>query len=191
MAHEKRITLTQRQPNPLFVAWLQEWLRHAEQKDSMRRVAFAKALDSLQRYPLVLQTGRDCCILDGFGSTICQMLDKQLAVHRANVKAPPPKPMIGSNDRENNNKQQEILQKVREEMVKASRKRNKPLQVVECTSKKQPTVADLWNKYDMQQPATNRAAEDAAEITPTTSPIVVDKNTFDIILLVDTQETAG
>lgn len=34
------------------------------------------------RYPLLLKSGRDCAILDGFGVGICRMLDEQLKKER-------------------------------------------------------------------------------------------------------------
>lgn len=187
MSHERRITLAQRQPNPLFVHWLQEWLRHAEQKDSMKRMALAKALDSLQRYPLVMQSGRDCCILDGFGSTICQMLDKQLAVHRTTMDTRQiisQSPCTIASDR--NKSEQDILQLVREEVVKQNRKRNQ-----EVANTKQPTVLDLFKKYGIDSEIKTNRPEEVKQIPVPQTKIIVEKNTFDIILLVDTQETAG
>lgn len=74
----QRIKLTQINPNPLFEKWLLEWIQQAEVEDSMRKHSLIKALDSLRKYPLMLKTGRDCSILDGFGTGICRMLDERL-----------------------------------------------------------------------------------------------------------------
>ncbi|CAD5118999.1 DgyrCDS7655 [Dimorphilus gyrociliatus] len=41
--------------------------------------AYEKALRSLRKYPLVLESGAECKILDGFGSKICKVLDEKLA----------------------------------------------------------------------------------------------------------------
>lgn len=74
----QRIKLTQINPNPLFEKWLEEWIQQAENANSMKKHSLIKALDSLKKYPLVLRTGRDCAILDGFGAGICRMLDEKL-----------------------------------------------------------------------------------------------------------------
>lgn len=76
--HRKRIKLSQINPNPLFEKWLMEWIKQAEDSNSMKKVALSKALESLRKYPLMLQSGRDCAILDGFGAGICGMLDEKL-----------------------------------------------------------------------------------------------------------------
>lgn len=68
---KQRIKLTQINPNPLFEKWLMNWIRQAEDKNSMKKHALTKALASLRKYPLMLRTGRDCAILDGFGNGIC------------------------------------------------------------------------------------------------------------------------
>lgn len=74
----QRIKLTQINPNPLFEKWLLDWIQQAENSSSMKKHSLMKALASLQKYPLMLRTGRDCSILDGFGSGICRMLDEKL-----------------------------------------------------------------------------------------------------------------
>lgn len=76
--NRQRIKLTQINPNPLFEKWLMDWIKQAEDSNSMKKHALAKALDSLRKYPLMLRTGRDCSILDGFGVGICKMLDEKL-----------------------------------------------------------------------------------------------------------------
>lgn len=77
-ANDQRIKLTQINPNPLFEKWLREWIQQAELKNSMKKHTLMKALTSLQKYPLMLKSGRDCAILDGFGVSICSMLDEKL-----------------------------------------------------------------------------------------------------------------
>lgn len=75
---KQRIKLTQINPNPLFEKWLVDWIQQAEDKNSMKKHALTKALASLRKYPLMLRTGRDSAILDGFGTGICRMLDEKL-----------------------------------------------------------------------------------------------------------------
>lgn len=56
-SNETRIYFRAKNPNPLFTQWLEFWLKQAEEKDSMKKCALAKALDSLKKYPLVLYSG--------------------------------------------------------------------------------------------------------------------------------------
>lgn len=78
---KKRVTIKLKTPNPLFVQWLTEWRDDAIEKDSKMQYCFRTALSSLKKYPLPLNTGRDCKILHGFGDKLCQMLDSKLSRH--------------------------------------------------------------------------------------------------------------
>ena len=44
-----------------------------------------KALKSLEKYPLRLETGADCRILHGFGEKICSMIDQKLNVNKESI----------------------------------------------------------------------------------------------------------
>jgi len=46
--------------------------------DLKSRYTYGNALESLKKYPLPLETGKDCRILKGFGAKLCQMLDQKL-----------------------------------------------------------------------------------------------------------------
>lgn len=197
MPREQRITLAQVSPNPLFERWLAEWLNYAEQKNSMRKHALAKALDSLRRYPLVLHSGRDCSILDGFGQTICRMLDKQLEVHRNNNVAPNGRPALDEADADRT--LQEVVVKVQvrmKEQAQRQRKRAKmALQRDEAALGKIVTgddpIVDLYDKH--KDPSGAEATDDCINIADEQcgSTVIVPANSYEIILLVDTQETAG
>lgn len=139
------MTLKLRDPNPLFKKWLTEWMEYATRKDSLKKHSLAKALDSLNKYPLVLQNGRECSILDGFGTKICRMLDRQLELHLEHHQIP--------SEREQNESIQEVIKSVHEQYIKSK------------TRQKEQT-----------QGAPN---------------LIVPAGIFDIVLLVDTQETAG
>lgn len=80
-----RISIKHKNPNPLFVEWLTDWRDKAIEKDSKMQYCFSKALEALKKYPLPLETGRDCKILQGFGDKLCQMLDEKLAKHKNNL----------------------------------------------------------------------------------------------------------
>lgn len=141
---ENRVTLKLQDPNPLFIKWLTEWLEYATRKDSLKKHSLAKALDSLKKYPLVLQSGRDCAILDGFGSKICRMLDRQLQSHS-------------------------------EPQILSDHVQNESIQVV------------IQNAHEQYVKSKNRQEEQTQEATN----LVISAGSFDVILLVDTQETAG
>lgn len=142
---EERVSLRWQDPNPLFVKWLTEWLEYAKRKNSLKKHALAKALDSLNKYPLVLQSGRDCAILDGFGSKICRMLDRQLQL-KLEHQIP--------SERAQNQSIQDVIKNAHEQYVKSKMQQKEPTQ--EATS----------------------------------NPVILP-GSFDVILLVDTQETAG
>ncbi|GJQ86282.1 mus81 [Trypoxylus dichotomus] len=87
---DKRVTIKLKHPNPLFEKWLAEWRDEAKAKDSKMQYCYTKALESLKKYPLPLQTGRDCKILNGFGDRLCQMLDEKLSKHNSSQDEPDP-----------------------------------------------------------------------------------------------------
>uniref|UniRef100_A0A8C6A5C0 Crossover junction endonuclease MUS81 n=1 Tax=Marmota marmota marmota TaxID=9994 RepID=A0A8C6A5C0_MARMA len=74
-------------PNPLFVRWLTEW-DEAASRGRRTRFVFQKALRSLRRYPLPLQSGREAKILQHFGDGLCRMLDERLQQHLASGDNP-------------------------------------------------------------------------------------------------------
>ncbi|KAJ6654262.1 hypothetical protein lerEdw1_007359 [Lerista edwardsae] len=78
-------------PNPLFTRWLQEWRDQAAERGRPRsQRAYERALSSLHKYPLPLQSGREARILQYFGEQICRQLDQQLERHRRAQDAPEP-----------------------------------------------------------------------------------------------------
>lgn len=192
MPTEQRITLRQLTPNPLFEQWLSEWLSYAELKNSMKKVALAKALESLRRYPLVMHSGRDCSILEGFGQTICRMLDKQLEVYRSGGCAGSSTGHVTSSHRvmteaECDRSIQEVVGKVQKVMAKNQRRVRK---------KKVDTVSDpiveLFNKYN-DEPNKEEVIVIPEDVSKSAevAEVRIPANSYEIILLVDTQETAG
>lgn len=79
----KRIKKIRKCPNPLFVSWLDEWHQQARDKGLQSQYTYSKALTSLRKYPLQLDSGKQAKILDGFGDKICKMLDDKLEQHIA------------------------------------------------------------------------------------------------------------
>ena len=78
----RRVTVRLKKPNPLFEKWLADWRDRAKEKDSKMQYCFSNALQSLRKYPLPLNTGKDCKILQGFGDKLCSMLDQKLSQHK-------------------------------------------------------------------------------------------------------------
>nr|CAG4646264.1 EOG090X06E6 [Macrothrix elegans] len=86
-SNKKRVRVTRKPkscPNPLFESWLLELKEDAVNKQSKLQFVYSKALKSLQRYPLVLQSGRECKVLQHFGEGLCKLLDDKLQKHIAN-----------------------------------------------------------------------------------------------------------
>jgi crossover junction endonuclease MUS81 len=79
----KRVTVKPKRPNLLFEQWLTEWRDKAKQNESKMQFCFSLALKSLKKYPLPLETGKDCKILNGFGEKLCKMLDDKLMQYKA------------------------------------------------------------------------------------------------------------
>ncbi|CAH8583930.1 unnamed protein product [Schistosoma margrebowiei] len=65
-------------PNLLFQSWITEAMENAFVKDAKSYYAYRKALSSLKKYPLLLQSGKECKILEGFGAKLCDFLDEKL-----------------------------------------------------------------------------------------------------------------
>lgn len=179
-----RIYFRAKNPNPLFTEWLEYWVKQAEEKDSMKKYTLAKALESLKKYPLILYSGRDCAILDGFGSGICAMIDKQLQVYKDS------NPGRLLNEQQMDVKEKSIILDVKTAFEKKRSKRN--------------PIMDFKDKLDDTLEALlNDNAFDDIDIIPTvmTQPTTsmdfmpskarLESGKFKIILLVDTQETAG
>lgn len=188
-----RITLRRQQPNPLFEQWLSEWLAYAELKNSLKKHSLARALDAIRRYPLVLMTGRDCCILDGFGQKICQMLDQRLQEHRVGGHKV-------STEGELNKSVQTVLRLAQERIVDQKRSE---------TAKKSTTIDEerierLFRKFDdidagrpYDDDGDDVRPEPAAETETEVENIkpdhrrILDVSSFELLLLVDTQEISA
>lgn len=73
-------TVRPRKPcaNPIFESWIMEWKEDAEEKNSKMKFVYAKALQSLRKYPLSLPSGKHCSILENFGSHMCKMIENRM-----------------------------------------------------------------------------------------------------------------
>ncbi|XP_068116570.1 crossover junction endonuclease MUS81 isoform X2 [Hyperolius riggenbachi] len=89
-------------PNPLFLKWLTEWKDSAAEKGLKTQFVYQKAISSLKKYPLPLNSGKEAKILQNVGDGICRMLDEKLKKHYAEHGANAPihsLPQSGATDR--------------------------------------------------------------------------------------------
>ncbi|XP_076581200.1 structure-specific endonuclease subunit MUS81 [Chaetodon auriga] len=88
-------------PNPLFLKWLTELRDQAKEKGLKTQYTYQKAISSLNKYPLPLQSAKEAKILQSFGDGICKLLDEKLQryyrengpdapIHALPEGAPPP-----------------------------------------------------------------------------------------------------
>ncbi|KAI1898726.1 hypothetical protein AGOR_G00075330 [Albula goreensis] len=68
-------------PNRLFLQWLTELRDQAKERGLKTQHVYQKAINSLKKYPLPLQSGREAKILQNFGDGICKILDQKLERH--------------------------------------------------------------------------------------------------------------
>lgn len=182
-----RIYFQAKNPNPLFVEWLEYWLKQAEEKDSMKKFTLAKALESLKKYPLVLYSGRDCAILDGFGSGICGMIDKQLQVYRGE------NPGQLLDEKQIDEKEKSIIFDIKTTFDK---KRAKQSSITNFTDKLDDTLEGFLadNAFDLDivmQPTIQPTIRPTSSLDFMPPKVKLQQGKRKIILLVDTQETAG
>lgn len=111
MESNKRVTMKLKTPNPLFERWLTEWLDKAKAEDSKMQYCFNKALKSLKKYPLPLETGKSCKILSGFGDKLCQMLDQKLNNYNSNSTLREAEINISTNRKRNRDARSETSKK--------------------------------------------------------------------------------
>lgn len=173
----KRVKVVLDRPNRLFEIWLEEWKKEAMLRNSDLQNHFAKALDSLKRYPLPLESGRDCIILQHFGSKLCSMLDKKLEEYRKQ----------GSGNASDDAR---VAVDNNEEYAIALKKT--PAEEGQMMGEIQEKTALVKQNKNMKKNASKKLVN-ASEVAlrHADRQIHFEPNTFDIILLVDTQETCG
>ncbi|KAG5320658.1 MUS81 endonuclease, partial [Pseudoatta argentina] len=173
----KRVKIVPDRPNHLFESWLEEWRNEAVLRNSELHNHFAKALDSLKRYPLPLESGKECIILQHFGTKLCSMLDKKLEEYRRQKSTRVVDACVFKASSSN------------EDCTTTSRK--KPVE--ECQTieiQEKTTVCEQAKNTKKNAP---ERLVNINDIGPKEADrqIFFEPNTFDIILLVDTQETCG
>ncbi|KAH8872384.1 Crossover junction endonuclease MUS81 [Schistosoma japonicum] len=86
--HSRKKKKSDSGPNLLFQSWITEAMENAFAKDAKSYYAYRKALSSLKKYPLLLQSGKDCKILEGFGVKLCDLLDEKLNNYAKDLQLP-------------------------------------------------------------------------------------------------------
>lgn len=181
-----RIYFRAKNPNPLFIEWLEYWLKEAEKKDSMEKFALSKALESLKKFPLVLYSGRDCAILDGFGSNICAMIDKQLQVYRES------NPGRLLDEKQMDVKEKSIIFDIKERFESKRKKVNRTeLEFNKLDDTLEAFLNSSNNRLDADEDLLAAISTQSRVQDFMPQKIRLPSDTFKIILLVDTQETAG
>ncbi|KAL0132662.1 hypothetical protein PUN28_000427 [Cardiocondyla obscurior] len=171
----KRIKIVPDRPNHLFESWLKEWRDQAALRNSELHSHFTKALESLRRYPLPLESGKECIILQHFGTKLCTMLDKKLEEYKKQKSIKAIDNCIS--DACSNNDYTSIS---REKTVEEC-------QVFEIQDKEAVVKQAMNTKKN-----TNKLANANKIISQEIDRYIsLEPNTFDIVLLVDTQETCG
>lgn len=172
----KRIKIVLDRPNRLFESWLEEWRNEAVLRNSELQNHFTKALNSLKRYPLPLESGRECIILQHFGTKLCTMLDKKLEEHRRQESCKAVDACfseIGSNDDYSAASRKKPIEK-----YKILEAQEKTAEIKEAKNTKKNTSKKLANANEFATRETDRQ-------------ISLEPSTFDVVLLVDTQEICG
>lgn len=168
---ETRLEVRLREPNPLFTRWLERWLREAERRQQKSQFKLRLALEALKSYPLPLYSGRDCAVLRGFGGTLCQLIDEELRLHRGLSLLTAPTPAAISSEQ-----YEQQVQKVVRRVQEAQQDQRKPAKPAKAPKPKKMT------KKEQLELAAAEERERFVEMRP---------GSFEILLLVDTQETSG
>ncbi|XP_017114434.1 crossover junction endonuclease MUS81 [Drosophila elegans] len=161
---ETRLEVRLREPNPLFTRWLERWLREAERRQQKSQFKLRQALEALKSYPLPLSSGRDCSILRGFGGTLCQLIDEELRQHRGLQLVVREEAPVAQQHYEQ--QVQQVIRQVQEHQ-KRQDKKSKP---------RKPTKKELLEQAALEE--RERVVE-------------MQLGGFQLLLLVDTQETSG
>lgn len=153
----QRIEVIPKDPNPLFTKWLREWQSEAVKKGLKSQYALREALESLKKYPLPLESGRDCAILKGFGPKLCMLLNQKLEEYK-------------EGHLEEYNKSVNFGEQIKEVARKVKEKQRK-----DARTAKPKTVGK----------------KNIAEDCSADEQVLMSPGSFDVVLLVDTQETLG
>ncbi|KAJ1926928.1 Crossover junction endonuclease mus81 [Tieghemiomyces parasiticus] len=80
--------------NPLFLKWVNGWLREARQRNSRLQHVYRRAYDSLSECTEVLQTAQEAKRLKGIGDALATKLQARLDQHRMEIGQVPAEPAV-------------------------------------------------------------------------------------------------
>ncbi|XP_075159963.1 mus81 structure-specific endonuclease subunit [Haematobia irritans] len=158
----RRLEVRLQKPNAIFESWIEKWLEEAERKGNRSKYKLRDALEALKMYPLPLSSGRECAILRGFGSTLCNLIDEEMRLQKTKAE---------EIDMNSSTYEQDIQQVV--EVVKKNK-----TQTSVAAKDKPPKLTKK------QQKAIQEEEERVKQVT-------MSPGSFRIVLIVDTQETNG
>lgn len=157
----QRLEIKLERPNAIFESWLEKWLEEAERKDGRSKYKLREALEALKMYPLPLASGRECAILRGFGSTLCNLIDEEMRQQREKAQT------INLNSSLYEQDIKEVVETVKKSKTKTAPAKEK---TTKLTKKQQKALE-----------------EEEARV----KQVTMSGGSFRIILIVDTQETSG
>jgi crossover junction endonuclease MUS81 len=171
----KRVRVAFDKPNRLFENWLEEWRNEAILRNSELEHHFTKALQSLRKYPLPLASGKECIILQHFGTKLCSMLDRKLQEHRK--------------EQSQTQATDTRIVEVDDNEDRIAMPRKEPVRKNEFVEKTTLVTKQAENTKKIASKRLVNADEIVSK--DTNKQICLEPNSFDIILLIDTQETCG
>ncbi len=77
--------------NPLLLAWVEEWLQVARERNSKGVTVYRKASESLRACPLAFSHPSEAKMLNGIGEKLCQRLTEKMEKHCEENGLPMPK----------------------------------------------------------------------------------------------------
>lgn len=159
----QRLEVRLQNPNAIFESWLQRWLSEAEAKGNKTQHKLREALNALKRYPLPLASGRDCAILRGFGTKLCNLIDKEMKYQKSKSH------IINLNNSLYDKDVYQIVSSIRTKETNTSNK-SKKAQPITLTKKQLKVLCEERERFKQ---------------------VKMCPGNFKILLLVDTQETNG
>ncbi|XP_028131482.2 crossover junction endonuclease MUS81 [Diabrotica virgifera virgifera] len=207
--NRRRITVKYKSANPLFEQWLHEWKVDAEAKDSKLKYTYKLALNSIRQCPIPFNSGKECKILKGFGTKLCQMLDNKLKRHKENSDD------MGTNDKNtdikatnlnsspasaniSNENDPQAKPKISRKNGSKAKKIPSPLQKQTSSSSSMEDTSE--NSQEIKGNATKGKSRKITKHVSNTSEestqnvqdfFVIEPGNFDIILYIDTAETGN
>ncbi|KAF6200385.1 hypothetical protein GE061_006688 [Apolygus lucorum] len=172
----KRAKLFMKNPNPIYVTWLEEWLTEARLKNDVRReTVLIAALQSLRKYPVRLNCAKDCIILDKFSRKLIEEIElrENAGGCSSNLQASP----VVVDVQDSKTLHDESSQHLHSQLEGEWDEEKSPCYGV--------LVAKIKEKEDC---SAQQITPEESNYVPVDDFSVFEPNTFDIILLIDTAE---